>query len=67
LRHNRPIAKFRRYRKLPFYFFLTELIVPALGAYIYYQFSQAANETNQTNYKIYQQAPLINPCHYPFK
>lgn len=60
------LFQFRRYRKLLFYFFLTLcLVILGSGIFIYYQFSQLASQTNQTNYKIYQQAPFNQTSYYP--
>ncbi len=49
-----------------FYCFLgLILVLLGSGAFLYYQFLQAAGETHSTNYKIYSQAPFNQPSYYP--
>jgi predicted Abi (CAAX) family protease len=49
------------------FYFLLALILSILGsgALLYYQFSQAAKQSHQTNYKIYQQSAFNQPSYYP--
>jgi predicted Abi (CAAX) family protease len=51
---------------LLFYCFLgLSLVILGSGAFLYYQFLQAAGERHSTNYKIYSQAPFNQPSYYP--
>ncbi len=60
------MLQFRRYRKLLFYFFLAlSLVLLCSGAFVYYQFSQAANQSHQSNYAIYSQSPFNRAGYYP--
>jgi predicted Abi (CAAX) family protease len=60
------LLKRRRHYKLLFYCFLgLSLVILGSGAFLYYQFLQAAGERHSTNYKIYSQAPFNQPSYYP--